>query len=121
MYRFHEDSAAVPGPLVDVDFVLEQKGHHGVPILLARHVLPGMKERGFGRILNIGSVAGGLGASGQVAYSTAKAGLEGLTRSIAAECGRRGVTCNLIEPGLIASERAMPTRCCCPPDSSRGK
>lgn len=76
-------------------------------LILARHVLPGMKARRFGRIVQIGSAAATLGAAGQVAYSTAKAALGGMTRSLAAECSRRGVTCNLIEPGLIESERAL--------------
>ncbi|MCA8981255.1 MAG: SDR family oxidoreductase [Planctomycetes bacterium] len=72
---------------------------------LVRHVLPGMKERGFGRILHVGSVAGSLGGAGQVAYSTAKAGLLGLTVSVAVECARRGVTSNLLELGLVTTER----------------
>lgn len=72
---------------------------------LTRHVLGGMKERGFGRILNVGSVAGRLGGAGQVAYSTAKSGLVGLTVTVAIESARRGVTCNLLELGLIATER----------------
>ncbi|MDP6839924.1 MAG: SDR family oxidoreductase [Planctomycetota bacterium] len=72
---------------------------------LARHVLPGMTERGFGRIIQIGSVAGSLGAAGQVAYASAKAGLVGLTTSIAVETGRAGVTCNLLELGLVVTER----------------
>lgn len=72
---------------------------------LVRYALPGMKERGFGRIVNIGSVAGSLGAAGQVAYSTAKAGLVGLTRAVAAETSRKGVTSNLLELGLVATER----------------
>lgn len=74
---------------------------------LVRHVLPGMKARGFGRILHIGSVAGRLGAANQVAYSTAKAGLVGLNASVAAECGRSGVTSNVLELGLIATERVL--------------
>ncbi|MAF64856.1 MAG: hypothetical protein CMJ84_04260 [Planctomycetes bacterium] len=74
-------------------------------LLLIRHVLPGMKARGFGRIVNVGSVAASLGATGQVAYSTAKAGLVGMTRSVAIESARSGVTCNLLELGLIETER----------------
>jgi len=72
---------------------------------LVRHVLPGMKDRGFGRVIHIGSVAGSLGGAGQVAYSTAKAGLRGLMVSVAVECGRRGVTSNLLELGLVTTER----------------
>lgn len=70
-----------------------------------RHVLPGMKERGFGRLIQIGSVAAPLGAAGQTAYSTAKAGLRGLTVTLAIEAARRGVTSNLLELGLVRTER----------------
>ncbi len=72
---------------------------------LTRAVLPGMKARGFGRVLHVGSVAGALGGAGQVAYSTAKAGLRGLTVSVAVESARRGVTSNLLELGLVTTER----------------
>lgn len=74
---------------------------------LVRAVLPGMKARGWGRIVNLGSVAGSLGAAGQVAYSTAKAGLEGLTRAVAVEAAPHGVTCNLVEPALVLTERTV--------------
>lgn len=81
----------------------------GAPLALARHVIAGMKSRGFGRIVSLGSIAGEVGADGQVAYSTAKAGLVGFTKSLAAECARFGVTVNLVEPGLIATERITET------------
>ena len=64
-----------------------------------------MTERGFGRIIQIGSMAGSLGAAGQVAYASAKSGLVGLTTSIAVETGRRGITSNLLELGLVCTER----------------
>ena len=91
--------------LADIDAVLDVDLR--AVLRLVRHVLPGMKARGLGRVINIGSVAGRLGASGQVAYSTAKAALEGLTRSVALECAGSGVTCNLVEPGLVETERAL--------------
>ena len=75
------------------------------PLALTRHVLGSMKERRFGRVVNIGTIAGEYGAAGQVAYATAKSSLVGLTRSVAAEGARFGITANLIEPGLIATER----------------
>jgi NAD(P)-dependent dehydrogenase (short-subunit alcohol dehydrogenase family) len=93
----------VPLPEIDAVLAVDLRAY----LILARHVLPGMKRRGFGRIVNIGSLAGSIGAGGQIAYATAKSALWGLTRSIAAECGRKGITCNLIEPGLISSERAL--------------
>jgi len=74
------------------------------PIALVRHLLPSMRQRGFGRIVNIGTIAGELGAASQVVYSTAKSALLGFTRSVAAETARFGVTCNLVQPGLIATE-----------------
>lgn len=83
--------------------VLEVDLH--VALRLVRHVIGGMKSRGFGRIVHIGSVAGSLGGAGQVAYSTAKAGLIGLTVSVAIECARSGVTSNLLELGLVTTER----------------
>jgi NAD(P)-dependent dehydrogenase (short-subunit alcohol dehydrogenase family) len=68
------------------------------PFLLVRACLPGMYERGFGRILNVASVAGKIGLKYGAAYSASKHALVGLTRSIAAECGRKGVTCNALAP-----------------------
>lgn len=79
------------------------------PIALARHLVGGMKARGFGRIVCIGTIAAEHGAVGQVAYSTAKSGLVGLVKSLAAEGARQGVTCNLVQPGLIATERVERT------------
>jgi NAD(P)-dependent dehydrogenase (short-subunit alcohol dehydrogenase family) len=68
------------------------------PFLLVRACLPGMVQRGFGRILNVASVAGKIGLKYGAAYSASKHALVGLTRSIAAECGRKGVTCNALAP-----------------------
>jgi 3-oxoacyl-[acyl-carrier protein] reductase len=70
----------------------------------AQAVWPHMKERGFGRIVNMASVAGTLGGFGQASYSTTKAGILGLTRTLAMEGGRYGITCNAIVPGIIGTE-----------------
>ena len=70
----------------------------------AQAVWPHMRERGWGRIVNMASVAGTLGGFGQASYSTTKAGLLGLTRSLALEGARHGITCNAIVPGVIATE-----------------
>jgi 3-oxoacyl-[acyl-carrier protein] reductase len=67
-------------------------------------VWPHMRERGWGRIVNMASVAGTLGGFGQASYSTTKAGLLGLTRTLAMEGARHGITCNAIVPGVIGTE-----------------
>jgi 3-oxoacyl-[acyl-carrier protein] reductase len=70
----------------------------------AQAVWPHMKDRGWGRIVNMASVAGTLGGFGQASYSTTKAGILGLTRTLALEGGRHGITCNAIVPGIIGTE-----------------
>ena len=70
----------------------------------AQAVWPHMKERGWGRIVHMASVAGTLGGFGQASYSATKAGLIGLTKTLAMEGGRHGITCNAIVPGVIGSE-----------------
>ena len=70
----------------------------------AQAVWPHMQDRSWGRIVNMASVAGTLGAFGQASYSTTKAGLLGLTRTLALEGARRGITCNAIVPGVIGTE-----------------
>ena len=70
----------------------------------AQAVWPHLKERGWGRIVNMASVAGTLGGFGQASYSTTKAGLLGLTRTLALEGARHGITCNAIVPGVIGTE-----------------
>jgi 3-oxoacyl-[acyl-carrier protein] reductase len=67
-------------------------------------VWPQMKERKWGRIVNMASVAGTLGGFGQASYSTTKAGILGLTKTLAMEGGRHGITANAIVPGIIGSE-----------------
>ena len=62
-----------------------------------------MKNR-FGRVVNIGSTSGLVGNAGQANYAAAKAGLVGLTRTVARELGSKGVTCNLIAPGFIQTD-----------------
>ena len=70
----------------------------------AQAAWPHMQERGWGRIVNMASVAGTLGGFGQASYSTTKAGLLGLTRTLALEGARHGITCNAIVPGVIGTE-----------------
>ncbi|MEV4997147.1 SDR family oxidoreductase [Streptomyces niveus] len=68
-----------------------------------RHALPSMIAQRFGRIVCVGSVSGALGLPGQANYAAAKAGLLGLTRSVARENGRYGITANVVAPGLVES------------------
>jgi 3-oxoacyl-[acyl-carrier protein] reductase len=70
----------------------------------AQAVWPHMKERTWGRIVNMASVAGTLGGFGQASYSTTKSGILGLTKTLALEGGRHGITCNAIVPGIIGTE-----------------
>ena len=74
-----------------------------------RAALPGMAARGYGRIVNISSVTGPVVTiDGSSAYATAKAAVTGMTRSIALEYGAKGVTCNAVLPGWIATESSSP-------------
>ncbi len=75
-------------------------------------VIEGMRERGFGRIVNIGSVNGQAGQYGQVNYAAAKSGIHGFTKALAQEGAAKGVTVNAIAPGYIDTEmvRAVPER-----------
>jgi 3-oxoacyl-[acyl-carrier protein] reductase len=71
-----------------------------VPFMLIQLLLPDMRKAGWGRIINVSSIYGMIGAKGEVAYSTAKAGVIGLTKSVAKEAGSDGVTVNVVVPGL---------------------
>lgn len=71
---------------------------------LCREVVPGMRERGFGRIINIGSINGQTGQLGQTAYAAAKAGLHGFTMALAREGASKGITANLVAPGYIETD-----------------
>src|SRR5436305_9378659 len=94
--QFHEQSAE----LWERDLRVNLTGAFNC----AQAVWPHMKERGWGRIVNMASVAGTLGGFGQASYSTTKAGLLGLTTTLAMEGGRHGITCNAIVPGVIGTE-----------------
>jgi acetoacetyl-CoA reductase len=75
-------------------------------------VLAGMRERGFGRIVNIGSINGQAGQYGQVNYAAAKSGIHGFTKALAQEGAAKGITVNAIAPGYIDTDMvaAVPER-----------
>jgi len=75
-----------------------------------RAVIDGMRERGWGRIVNIGSVNGQAGQYGQVNYAAAKSGIHGFTKALAQEGAAKGITVNAIAPGYIDTDmvRAVP-------------
>lgn len=81
--------------LLDVNLV--------APLALSREVAP-LMQAGCGRIINITSIAGPISRAGDVAYTTAKGGLDALTRALAAELGPRGINVNAVAPGYFATE-----------------
>ncbi len=71
---------------------------------MSHAIIDGMRERGYGRIVNISSINGQLGQFGQTNYSAAKAGVIGFTKALARETAAKGITVNAIAPGYIATE-----------------
>ena len=74
---------------------------------VTRHVIDGMAERAWGRVINISSVNAVRGQFGQTNYSAAKAGMHGFTKALALEVARKGVTVNTISPGYIGTKMVM--------------
>lgn len=95
------------GPVADCPpdaFMAMLDTNLAAPYALTRAVLPGMAERGWGRVINVCSIAGPRGRADDAAYTAAKGGLAALTRALATEFGRHGITSNGIAPGYFATE-----------------
>jgi acetoacetyl-CoA reductase len=77
---------------------------------MSRCVVPSMREKGFGRIVNIGSINGQAGQYGQVNYAAAKSGIHGFTKALAQEGSAKGITVNAIAPGYVDTDmvRSVP-------------
>jgi len=88
--------------VIDVDLI--------APFICAKAVIPGMKEKGHGKIINICSMMSELGRETVSAYAAAKGGLKMLTRNICAEFGGSNIQCNGIGPGYIATSQTAPLR-----------
>jgi acetoacetyl-CoA reductase/3-oxoacyl-[acyl-carrier protein] reductase len=74
---------------------------------VVRSLAPAMRQAGYGRIVNITSINGMRGKFGQANYSAAKAGLIGLTKTLARELGPKGITVNAVAPGMVMTEMAL--------------
>jgi 3-oxoacyl-[acyl-carrier protein] reductase len=94
--------------MTDQDWDAVMGVHLRGSFLMSRAAQKYMTEAGWGRIVNLSSVSA-LGNRGQVNYSTAKAGLQGFTKTLAIELGRFGVTANAIAPGFIETEMTAAT------------
>ena len=79
----------------------------GSMFYMCRPLIDGMRERNFGRIINISSINGQKGQMGQTNYSAAKAGIIGFTKALAQETAKKGITVNAICPGYIDTEMVM--------------
>ena len=90
--------------ITDEDWQTMLDTHLTGAFAVTREVLPGMISRRYGRIINISSIWGQVGASCEAHYSAAKAGLIGLTRALAKETGPSGVTVNCLCPGVIETD-----------------
>ena len=97
-----EMSAADFREVVDVDL--------NAPFIVAKAVLPGMIEKGHGKIINICSMMSEFGRETVSAYAAAKGGLKMLTRNICSEFGQYNIQCNGIGPGYIATQQTAPLR-----------
>jgi len=96
--------------MTDDEWALALRRNVDSAFFVTRGALPGMVERGYGRIINVASTAGVLTAyTGDVGYHTAKAAMLGMTRSVAVDFAADGVTANVVLPGWIATAAQLPS------------
>jgi 3-oxoacyl-[acyl-carrier protein] reductase len=100
----HFDASASLENISDAMWAIGIQRNLTTAFLMTRAVLPAMKDKHWGRIINIGSTSGAVaGAASDSVYATAKAGMLGLTRSLALEVAKLGITVNYVAPGWIAT------------------
>ncbi|MBF0231414.1 MAG: SDR family oxidoreductase [Desulfamplus sp.] len=90
--------------LLQEDFEKIQQVNVNVPFQLCRAVIPGMRAKNWGRIINIGSIWGKISKELRAPYSTSKFALDGMTAALAAEVAKYGILANCIAPGFIDTE-----------------
>jgi len=96
--------------MTDEEWALALRRNLDSAFFVTRAALPGMTRRAYGRIVNVGSTAGVLTAyTGDVGYHTAKAAMLGMTRSVAVDFAKSGITANLVLPGWIATAAQLPS------------
>ncbi len=95
------------GPFAEIDADdfdrIQRVNVHG-PFLLCRAVVPGMKDKGWGRIVNISSIWGKIAKEHRGAYATSKFAIDGMTAALAAEVAEHGILANCVAPGFIDTE-----------------
>ena len=94
-------------PIAEIDladFEAVQRVNVTAPMLLCRAAIPGMKERGWGRIINISSIWGNISKEFRGPYSASKFAIDGLTAAISAEVAQFGILANCVSPGFIATD-----------------
>lgn len=114
-YLIHNAGALVENPVSDTTLEQWQTAldvNLSAAFFLTRAALPAMVQRGFGRIVYVSSVTAFMGSPVEAAYGAAKAGLVGLTRSVAREVARKGVTVNCVIPGIFETDMtaSMPAK-----------